>query len=286
MQINNTVKGLSAEYRNEDGRETVILTGTHLNFKGCSAGPATLRLSDVMVGAGGQAAGGWVWTPSFLERPAPKPAAYTLTRDEGCLQSLKVELPERYACTILFSRKSDYRMGVIGAPALFLDNGNPDLHSGIWIFALRSPDAAPAYLPERPSLSVSHDSGQATASFASGSGGTLEGHLSISGSSYHEAELLLRRSFMGVSLDVLIGRVQSDLAPFAWKLGGNAFNLISIFTPGTFGFGMAEKQFAEIFGDPAEFFSDGPGIQYSLLLKGHRRLFSDEDACNLAPVSG
>ena len=65
----------------------------------------------------------------------------------------------------------------------------------------------------------------------------------------------------------------------------NDFDFIAIFSPGTFGFTMSERQFEGMFGNATQFFCDGAGIDYRLHLKGHRRLYSDEDACNMTVTS-
>jgi hypothetical protein len=271
------VEGLSAEYSNDNGKEVITLAAADLNFKSSRAGPGYLAL--LVQGKGGS--GPYGWDPVL---PQGEPAVITATISENGPQRFDLELPERFDSVAIVDSLTPPGRGVISGPAVLLENAGSRLRPYIWIFLLRSPTTAFRYLPEKSSLTVTHDSSQATASVNPGIDGGIEVQLSISKSGYHKAELFLRRSFAQRFVDESVGQIESGTGSFTWKPFKNDFDYIAIFSPGALGSTMHEEQFEKMFGNAGRFFCDGPGIDYSLHLKAHKRLFTDEDTCKLIPV--
>jgi hypothetical protein len=111
------------------------------------------------------------------------------------------------------------------------------------------------------------------------------GTLTLEGSDYRKAELKLRRAFGEVTVDETIAETNAGSFDFEWKPVFHSFDHIAVM-PHLL---MKREQIADFFtplgatvhNEIGDWVCDGPGMRYSLVLKGHRLLNSDEAAVNL-----
>lgn len=272
MQISNKADGFSIEYDNDGDKEEVLLTsGQDTKFGQVLSGPAFLRRIPAMRGMF------YGWDPFMPESGQKRAACIESTNPQG-MKEFRIGAPERFPCV-------GFRVGDLGlfkAPAICLVGARNS--SYLWIFFVRSTRNSLNLMPERSLLSVTHGSGQATASLNAHEDGELEPQLTVSGEGYRKAELFIRRNFKDVksgSFDSLIG--ESDSEPFIWSPSRNNLDSIMMFQDAMSNSFMKDQQFSDVFGDSLPIFCDGPGIDYSLHLIAHRLISSDEDTCSLLP---
>ena len=286
MQIFNWEKKVKAEYNNDGGRETVSLTGEKLKFEDVYGGTTLLSYTHPL----GETGIGNLEETMFDRRPVQ------CTRTEaGGLQRLEIVIPEPTA-TVGFAEVGAQRMRLwTFAVRLGRFNGLRSL----WLVFLRPPAGRFTYTPGKPSLSVAHDSSELTAALGSGPDGIIEAGLTLSGDGYRKGELLMRRTIKRTIFDETIGEVKSGTTSLAWRPSRHDFDCMMVFRYGM-EVNTSDGKLVDLFraiggrvGRGNRYWrkvqdfvpNDGPGIAYSLILKGHRRLSSDEDRTTLT-VSG
>jgi hypothetical protein len=280
-----TQYGVSAEYAvDQSGKVTTIIHfGSSIKFRAVYAGYAQTTFQWVYEGKSSH----WQFSPKIVE---PKTANYTIVPSSDGRESVTIDSDEFHPC-IGFARRN--LSGVFFAPAIHFDIR---LAYDIWIFLLHSPWLPLKISVEKSSLSVTHDSSQATADFTTleqqqfpaGVADRITGDLTCSGTSFLGATLTLNRMLLGYSSSETIGNISgNETSPFAWTPAARSFDSILICNSelwkddlaflGTLGGDNSSGLFTGAKLNSDFTLGDDPEIAYSLVLTGHRHFTLDKD---------
>ncbi|MDA4135007.1 MAG: hypothetical protein OK441_05510 [Thaumarchaeota archaeon] len=284
------VPGVIAEYEVAEGRPTVILrSAAPLGYTAASYGLAAMAF--VWESAGKSQ----VWR-FYPEIPQSEPIQFEEKAGVGGSQLLSVTLDGFEPATGLLKGEMD---GEFLAPAIHIETSVHHMITGhspqddIWLFLMRSPWFPLKLGIEKSSLSLTTDSGSATASISIAEDGSgIAATISVSGTAYKKASLSMRRTVGDAVMsirrmvannisDELIGEVEAGTQTFAWKPIVRNYDLllttfgkmdISQIEDLARGFGATVSS-GPILGGRVQgdlVLCDCPRIQYSLVLTGDR----------------
>jgi len=268
--------GIDATYAVAAGKTTVAISSrSRLNQRAVYVGTGQMIFHWVQEGKTQV----WRCDTTMLD---PVTAQVQERTEEDGSQRLEVELTEVYPAGLLLQGRV---VGTLMAPAVHVD---VPMGSDVWVFLVRSPWFPMKLSVERPALAVEHGADKAAASLGVAVDGSLSAQVSLSGTAFKSASLLVKRTLGSYSSEEMVSEIGVGTQTALWKPIVRVFDLVLV-TKGN----VSESQFADIArGLGAEvssgFFGtgslqgdfvlcDGPAFSYAWVLKGHRGFLENEE---------
>jgi hypothetical protein len=260
--------GVDASYVVSAGKTTVVITSKdRLKHRGVQVGTGQMIFHWVQEGK----TQAWRCEISMLD-PVAAQAVETTGTDGG--QRLEVELGNVYPAGCILQGNM---VGTLMAPAVHVD---VPFGSDVWAFLVRSPWFPLTLQIDKPVLAVEHDEGRATASLDVSGAEMVTAQVTLDGTGFKSASLVVRRTLGSYNSNEVICEVGPGTQAFEWKPIARLFDLLLV-TRGS----VSEKQVADVArGLGAQISSgilgvgsvqgdfvlcDGPATSYTWLLKGH-----------------
>jgi len=197
-------------------------------------------------------------------------------------QRLAVELKSVYPAGLILQGRM---VGTLMAPAVHVD---VPWGEDIWAFLIRSPWFPLKLSIDKPTLSVTHDTGKASAFLSILGEGSVSAQVVLDGASFKSASLVVRRTLGLFSSNEAVCEINAGPQAFAWKPIARVFDLLLVvkgtvseghiadvarglgaqISSGVLGGGNVEGDFV---------LCDGPATSYSWILRGHRGLLENEE---------
>jgi hypothetical protein len=268
-------KGVDASYTVEGGRTSVaIRMDSRLSSKAVYVGTGQMNF--------------W-WKPNTFQRgstwtcdvsmadPAAVQAEGGVTEDGR--QEMRVDLGNVFPAGFILNTGM---IGGLAAPAVRVE---VQRGKDIWAYLLRRPWFPLEFQPERSALSVEHEMSRVTASLDVSDDGSLSAEVTMDGTGFKKASLIVRRSLGSYLEEEVVGEVTEGTRTFAWRPTTREVDFLLV-TNGK----LSSSQLVDIVGGLGADTSRGilgdglkhgfvlcdvPAISYSLILKGHRGLLED-----------
>jgi hypothetical protein len=268
-------KGVDASYTVDAGRTIVTISSN-----------SSLKSKMVYVGTGKMS---FWWKPNTFQRGSSWACDVSMT-DPAAVRALE-EVAEDGRSKIEVALGNVFPAGFILGPGRTGALAAPAVHvevqkgKDIWVFLLRPPWFPLRFELDSSVLSLVHETSRATAFLGVSADGSLSAQLTLDGTGFKKASLVVRRSFGSYSEDETIGEVAEGSRTFAWRPTTREFDFLLV-TKGKISeselvqiaSGLGANTSRSILGSGLKggfVLCDMPAISYSLTLRGHRGFLED-----------
>lgn len=293
------VKGVTADYRVENGVTIIALRSDHLiKHNAVESGVGILSLQ--FTGGKGATKQGL-----YFSIAQPQQANFEETLGDDGSQVLTVRLDQFWPAAGLLhagSLKAHYRtsvggysghLGVFQAPTVHV---SAPFGGDIWISLLRAPWSPLRLEIGKPELTLAHGDGAASLALHPSGDAGFSGDLNVVGTAFKKVTAAMTRTLGSVALEEVLGEVDgAGTQTFEWKPIARSFDLLFVGrNPGLTGgllpssvpwdeaTEMTNGLGTQFWGKEDFVLCDSPALRYTISLRGDRGMLKhDEDSTNL-----
>jgi hypothetical protein len=268
----------------QDGNTVIsVKSGSPLKPKAIYMGTATLESRWV----NSEKTNIWQFTPKLLD---PTPLQYNEAKDDYQNQIISIEFDKKR----IFPASGIIKTNLTGAINVFSVKFDLPHAYDLWVAILRSPWVPLKMHTQKSLLSISHSSTQVMAQIKSVKANSeeipsLRADVLVKGEGFKKVWLSIKRCFQGASMEEKLGEMTNGSNTFIWKPTMRSFDtllvtysdmLLDHFLGLLKHLGAETQQSVSAMGSYLSnnfILCDGPGINYTLTLKGKKHILGYEE---------